>query len=477
VSQLEDNLGAAELHAMAETANGRSQEQILKDWIERHVGGQVVRIDRVPRWRPSWTVDFERDGKMLPLYVKGSREGFSSPRPVQFEGRVFQILSENGLPAPRQYGYCEEAQAIVMQRLPGRTRPRPNDDPREWEAVLDQYIQALVNLHRLDPQLFADSGIPYPRGSSELRLSLMNDVERTLYLPKKKRPEPCIEFMRLWMRRNLPAKSCRPAFITGDSFQMIYDQGKLLGFLDLEMGLIGDPMLELAGLTLRSLSEPTSDFANLCRRYAALSGEPLDLDAIFFHVVGTGVMSAEYMVDGLTNPDPKADYHEYYTYYLGSMRVALEVIAEIEGTVLHDFEAPLPRPSLAEVYLGYLRGAIQRMSLNTNYATYERDKSLTQMSFLERRDRYGGTFDREYLEELAGLLGYRPETRVAGDIALEAFVTESGAKHDEVLLQFLYKHVMRACFLAAVPEAPERNKRFLLSSVTPMLQMYRQAAE
>ncbi len=450
---------------------------MLTDWIEAKLGGRVAKIERLPRWRPSWTVDVERDGSMIPLYVKGSRQGFSSPRPVQFEGRAFEILREQGLPVPRQYGFCEEARAIVMERLPGRIRPAQGDDPKEWEAVLDQYLQALVKMHRLDVRLFADSGFPCPKSSSDVRLSQMDDVERTLYLPRKKRPEPCLEFMRAWMRRNVPEKPCRAAFITGDSFQMIYERGKLLGFLDLEMGLIGDPMLELAGLTLRSLSEPTADFSKICRRYAELSGDTLDVEGILFHVVGTGVMSAEYMVDGLTNPDPHADYHEYYTYYIGSMRVALEVIAEIEGVTPERFESPIAQPSLSETYLGYLRKTIESIPAASDYTAYERTKSLIQVSFLERRDSYGTEFDREYLDDMAEFLGHRPSSRATGDADLEAFVLRSGAQHEERLLRFFNKHVTRECFVAAIPEAAERNKRFLMNSVASMIQMYRRAGE
>jgi len=461
---------------MPDDSTTAAPERILSEWLERTLGGRVVRMERLPRWRPSWAADVERDGEILPLYIKGSRQGFSPPRPVQYEGRIFRILGENGIPTPRQYGFCEEAGAIVMERLPGQIRPAPGEDPQEWQAVLEQYLQALVKMHRLDPQVFADAGIPYPKGTVDLRLSQMNDVEEALYLPKKTRPEPCLEFMRLWMRRNVPMTPLRPSFITGDSFQLIYEKGKMLGFLDLEMGLIGDPMLELAGLTLRSLSEPTDDFGKICRRYAEISGEPLDLEAIFFHVVGTGVMSAEYMVDGLTHPDPRTDYHEYYIYYLGSMRVALEVIADIKGIALERPDMPASNPSLSSVYLDYLRATAQRMPTETEYESYERFKALVQISYAEARDRYGAGLERDYLDECAVFLGPRPENRRQADEALEAWVVSAAEKSDPALIRFFYRHVMRECMLAAVPEVVERNQRFLLNSVAPMMDNYRRAA-
>jgi len=48
-------------------------ERLLAAWIERNIG-KVVRLDLEPRWRAAWTVDVEKDGKIIPLYIKGPRE-------------------------------------------------------------------------------------------------------------------------------------------------------------------------------------------------------------------------------------------------------------------------------------------------------------------------------------------------------------------------------------------------------------------
>ena len=39
----------------------------ITDWLERDLGGRVMRIERQARWRPAWWVDPERDGEMLRL--------------------------------------------------------------------------------------------------------------------------------------------------------------------------------------------------------------------------------------------------------------------------------------------------------------------------------------------------------------------------------------------------------------------------
>ena len=51
----------------------RGESVRITEWLERDLGGRVARIERQARWRPAWWVDLERDGELLPLYVRGDR--------------------------------------------------------------------------------------------------------------------------------------------------------------------------------------------------------------------------------------------------------------------------------------------------------------------------------------------------------------------------------------------------------------------
>ena len=58
------------------------------DWIETNLGGRILSYQRQPRWRPAFYLDFERDGKTLPLYVRGARtEVKHGSRVLEHEGR------------------------------------------------------------------------------------------------------------------------------------------------------------------------------------------------------------------------------------------------------------------------------------------------------------------------------------------------------------------------------------------------------
>ena len=227
---------------MPDALPGADTERLLTDWIERNIG-KVVRLEAEPRWRPAWTADAEKDGRIVPLYIKGPRE-VEAMVGVKLEGASLDVLHRNGIPAPAQYGYIPEIDAIVMERLEGQSRLENIADIAVRDSVADQYVQAMVRFHALDPQLFIDAGFTAPADPSQLRLAQFNKTE-TGYLAGKHVAEPCNEFLRLWVRRNEPKGEIRPSFITGDSFQMIYHEGRLQAVMDMEMACISDPLLDL----------------------------------------------------------------------------------------------------------------------------------------------------------------------------------------------------------------------------------------
>ena len=43
------------------------------EFIEKTVGGRIVRHHRHPRWRPAFDLDLERDGEIVPIHFRGER--------------------------------------------------------------------------------------------------------------------------------------------------------------------------------------------------------------------------------------------------------------------------------------------------------------------------------------------------------------------------------------------------------------------
>jgi len=439
-------------------------ERILADWITRNIG-KVVRLEAEPRWRPAWTADAEKDGEIIPLYVKGPRE-VEAMVGVQLEGASLDVLHRHGIPAPAQYGYVPEIDAIVMQRLEGQSRLENIADIAVRDSVADQYVQAMVKFHALDPQLFIDAGFKAPSDPSQLRLAQFNKTE-VGYLAAKHVPEPANEFLRLWVRRNEPKGEIRPSFITGDSFQMIYHEGRLQAVMDMEMACIGDPLLDLCCIRMRDLSEKTGTAAVITRRYEELSGKPLDMKALKFHFVAFSAVSSLMISNLLFNPPPQTDYFEYHVYYHGSLRIALEGLADFMDVKLDAMPEPVAVTSPQTLHLKMLALAVEQMDATTEMEIYKRSKAAAEVAYLQRQDWFGAAFDAEYLDEIGALLGARPATIAAGEAELEKFVQADNGKSDAALLRLFHRRELRLCLVADIP-ANKRLQRFLIEPVASL---------
>ena len=439
-------------------------ERLLTGWIERNIG-KVVRLEAEPRWRPAWTADAEKDGKIVPLYIKGPRE-VEAMVGVRLEGASLDVLHRNGIPAPAQYGYIPEIDAIVMERLEGQSRLENIADIAVRDSVAGQYVQAMVKFHALDPQLFIDVGFTAPADPSQLRLAQFNKTEAG-YLAGKHVAEPCNEFLRLWVRRNEPKGEIRPSFITGDSFQMIYHEGRLQAVMDMEMACIGDPLLDLCCIRMRDLSEKTGTAATITSRYQELSGKPLDMKALKFHFVAFSAVSSLMISNLLFNPPAQTDYFEYHVYYHGSLRIALEGLADFMDVTLDTLAEPEPATSPQTLHLKMLALAVEQMDAVTDMERYKRSKAAAEVAYLQRQDAYGTAYDTAYLDEIGSILGSRPATIAEGETRLEAFVQADNGRNDAALLRLFHRRELRLCFLADIPQN-KRLQRFLREPIASL---------
>jgi aminoglycoside phosphotransferase (APT) family kinase protein len=388
--------------------------------------------------------------------------------PVELEGRALDLIQRNGIRAPRQFGYCKAIDAIVMERLPGESRLETlGDDPETRDRIVDDYVDAMVRLHALDPAPFVEAGFAMPDGPEALRLGQFRIIE-SMYLAKKIGPEPGCEFLRLWIARNAPAGPVTAAFITGDSFQMMFHEGRLAAVMDLEMACIADPMIDLACFRLRDLGEKTGEAARITRLYDRLSGGKVDLPALRFHFVAFAAATALVTSDPVRNPADGVDYFEYYAYQRGAMRIALEAMADNLGLTLDRYAPPAPAVSRQTVHLDMLRRAVEALPAATEFETYQRSKATAEIAYLERVDRWGRDVDAIQLAEAQELLGKPLGSWAEAEAALEEFVHEAGPEWDERLLRFFYRQADRDCFLADIPQN-KRLSRYLTEAIAPLI--------
>jgi aminoglycoside phosphotransferase (APT) family kinase protein len=412
-------------------------------WIERELGGKVVRAERQPRWRPAWFLDVEREGQRLPLYFRGDRGAMDhGVYPLEHEMRILQVLEAHGIPVPHVYGFCPDPRGIVMQRVPGRPNLATAETDAERRTVLDHYIDLLARMHRIDVSAFEAIGLQRPTTPEQLGLGDFDSWERA-YRRFKRRPDPMIEFAIGWLRRNVPRDRSRVAFLTCDAGQFLFDRGRVTCVLDLELAYLGDPAADFAGMRCRHLSEPLGDLARARRRYEELTGEPLDPRAIDYHTVRFGMCTPMSVAHVIAAPPPDVDLVQYLGWYAVYARIPLEVLAQLVGASLEPPERPALAPTRQSVDHAALVEMVRAIEPGEPFEVYRRDVALRVARYLERAEALGPALWAQDLEEMSALLGYRPSSWEQGDADLERLVASCGAERDVELVRYFWRRVLR----------------------------------
>jgi aminoglycoside phosphotransferase (APT) family kinase protein len=420
------------------------REARLVDWIATELGAKTISIARQARWRPCWFVVAERGREELRLYVRARREQEDLTFfPLAHEAAVLRALRRNGIPAPEIYGMCPDPEAIVMEWMPGRPDLGTVDDPSERQAILLDYIGALQRVHALDIGEFRDAGLPAATGEA-VTFGLFDHFD-AIYRKAKRRPEPEIEFVMRWLRRNPPSPLPRSHFITADSGQFLFDQGRVTSLLDLELGHFGDPAFDLASLLLRDLSESLGDLNPAFRRYAELSGAPIDPRRVAYYVVLWGIMTPMSINALARDPTPELDLRMYLEFQYVATRVPLEAMAGLIGAEL-DAPPPLPdRPRSASVSaaLAAIAGALGDLPPATPIQGYRHGCAAEIADYLAVLATCEPAILAAERDEAAILLGRMIEDETEREAALERFALAADPSRDAELVRFFHRRVAR----------------------------------
>jgi aminoglycoside phosphotransferase (APT) family kinase protein len=281
-------------------------------WVEATVGGRLLRAERHARWRPAWFLDVERGGEILPLYWRGDRglEGINSVYDVRYESIFYPILEDHGIPVPHLHGLCEDPLGILLGRVPGRANLATADSEAERDAVLREYIEILARIHAIDPVELERKGLARPR---EPKAIAQGDLEIWVreFHKAKRRPEPMLEFLIGWCRRNAPEHRRQASLVLSDSGQFLFEAGRVTSVIDLELAFLGDPLADLAAMRTRDMAEPMGDLPAAFRHYEKVSGCEVDLHAVRYHSARFNLYTPLTTAHLLADPPPGLDYGLY----------------------------------------------------------------------------------------------------------------------------------------------------------------------
>lgn len=437
----------------------------LVAWVEDVGGGSLVLADRKPGGgrKEAWFIDLARpDGSTVECFLRYDRSEparTKDPWTLHREATVYLALQGSPVPVPRVLGVHPVHQAMLSERLSGENWFSRIRDPEEQEATARDFMAKLAALHMLDAARLDLPAFPAVESVAEAVGAELDEWERVL-LERGGTPDPALMFSLRWLRRNVPDYDGSPVLVQGDTGpgNFMYADGRVVAVVDWELAHLGDPMDDIAWLSLRATQEPFTNFPTRLREYEALSGNVIDEDRVRYYQVMAEtklqVMSHRPdhgMGDGNVAEGGGGDVGNGFIYGMLHRRLWLEALATAIGLELTPAEEPQRRERrdhdwMYDAVLGQLREVI--VPRTDDALAQARSKGIARIvKYLARIDTYGAFYDACELDDVAELLGHRVDSVASGRDAVAAAV-ETGTIGDEAYLRTLWRRVSRETELA-----------------------------
>jgi aminoglycoside phosphotransferase (APT) family kinase protein len=418
-----------------------SLEQI-RQTLERQMGVVVHSVRRQTRWRPCWFVEAERDGAPLDIVVRGERVD-TCIQPLRTEYAFHRLLEEHGVLVPKIYAWLEDLEAVAMEMVPGKADFAGVPDA-DRDVIVDEYVQMLARLHALDIAPFVEAGMmraPTPEGSGEL---MHFELER-LWRERKRHPNPFLEFSLGWLHRDPPLSQGRETAIVWDSGQFHHQGGHLRAVLDLEFGHIGDPMADLTVWRMRDTLIPFGDFNKIYARYEALTGTPIDIEAIKRHHFAATLSNEMIFGAAVLDPVPETDLMNNMQWNSETNLHATEALAEYMGLELPTVDTPSPKIARTAKTFAHMAEALKLMRSDDEFLSHDIRLAFRTTRHLARASELGDAIAEADLDDIHRVIGKRPATWQEGDAELERFVLADAqtGKHDEQLVWLFHRRNLR----------------------------------
>lgn len=407
----------------------------LRAFVEELSGGRIVRMERQVRWRPAWFADVERpDGTILHLHLRGDRSGDVAIFPeLQREADIQRVLADHGIPVPRVHGFCADPPCTVMDSIAG-TRDFSGLTAEQKSAVGRSFMQAVAAMHALPTAPFEAVGVERPEGAEAIALVGL-DAYMSHYRRTKSRPEPLLEFVIGWLRRNVPTHRTDATYIQFDSGQFLVEDARMTGLYDFEFSMIGDPMTDLATMGMRDSYEPLgAPLAELVRYYEEASGAPVDHQAILFHVLQFSTLGTMQFAGTVGAPKPGDPHAVYLQFDLALRRSILLALSALSGVALPELP-PLPERAGGNAPLiAKLMDTMAGIRPLEPIDAAQKTQAAELAEWIARADQHGAAVDAANAADVAACLG---DTTADWPAALEARVLAAGPADDAVLIRLL----------------------------------------
>lgn len=255
-------------------------------WIEDVTGSKVVGLQPAPtgRSRGTWFVTLEGgDGPRELVLRRDTGDGPVSGTELTLgrEAAVYRALAATNVPVPRIVAVAEDGQAVLSERARGSEDilSLPADARDE---VMESFLRVLADLHRLD---VTSLGLPFAvPATPEEHASLDIDMWQRM-LVAKGAPNPMLEFTFGWLRRHAQSLVSRTVLCHGDCGpgNFLHDGSSVTAVLDWEFAHFGDPMDDLAWVSMRSSFAGDLKVERVFDRYTELTGTKVDPSSVDYY--------------------------------------------------------------------------------------------------------------------------------------------------------------------------------------------------
>lgn len=434
----------------------------ILDWVEEATDHTVLGTRRVPGGasREAWFIDTrDSTGSDHPLFLRYSRERPSTTGPflpLRTEAEVFLALRDTNVAVPRILAVHPEQDAILSERVPGETWFHRIHNPHEQIRVAKDFIRNLSALHQLNPQeldLPSFKPVKSPRAHALDEIALMRQRARA----PDGSIDPLLTLCLHWLETNVPDYEGPTVLVQGDTGpgNFMYHNGRVTAVVDWELAHLGDPMDDIAWLSLRTVQHTFTDFPERLAEYQALSGHLIDAERIWYYRLFAEVRLATLSpstqeLSTLPRPaEAEQDVGNLFIYRILHQRLLLEALAKLIGLelpppALPDADTTTTHTPLYDTCLNSLRSLVPQIedALATRWAK----GAARILKYLKEVDRHGAWLQESERQDVSQLLGYYPHSLAQGRQELDQALN-TGSVSPQAYISYRWRRLLRNDFL------------------------------
>ncbi|MHA7838119.1 MAG: phosphotransferase [bacterium] len=304
----------------------------LRDWVESVCDASVISASPHSGGasRHAWTVDVaDRKGSERALFLLGDKSGTGGS---QRDAAVLRALHPTPVPVPAVVAESRELRTLLLERIAGRSDFPSVERESEREPTARHLMELAAALHRLDPGHLAIAHLERPENARALAREQIGSIERSV-AQLGTNADPLLGFALDWLRRHVPDVELPWSLVHSDlgPGNFVYSRGRVRAIVDWEMAHLGDPMEDLAALSIRDIATPVGSLSRRFREYEAASGIEIDLDRITYYRLLVLIRNSALIQLGLASPPPGYDLRQMTAYVTLLMRAAALVLCDATG--------------------------------------------------------------------------------------------------------------------------------------------------